>query len=148
MKDHIRDYATAAFRFYAKNGMSAEWYKRKIYEEALEEQSKFEKGSGVSKPTEAAIMRAEIAVNAKLAEIKDMEAVEKTIAEFKATAKPYIARAIEHVYFKDADIDIMSGDIQDRVHRAVLDLPASESSIYRYLRKAREIFAENRGLRI
>lgn len=148
MKDHIRDYATAAFRFYAKNGMSAEYYKTKLYEEALEEQNKFEKGSGVSKPTEAAIMRAEFAVNAKIAEINDMEAVEKTIAELRSTRKKDTVQAIEIVYFKEPDRELEKGDINNRAHEAELSIPASERTIYYYLGAARKLFAEIRGLRI
>ena len=87
MKDYLRDYCTEAFRFYACNGMNADKYKQKIYDEALEEYTKHEKGSGISCPTEAAIIRAENAVDEKLAEIKDMEAVEMTIAELEAAGR-------------------------------------------------------------
>lgn len=160
MKNHIRDYATAAFIFYAANGRSAEGYKEMIYKKALEKQSKIEKCSGVSKPTEAAIMRAEAAVNEKLAEIKDMEAVEKTLAELRACSSFYenpsrlmkhertnIVMAIEIVYFTDAEKELQKGDIHNRVHKAVLEIPASEKTVYRWLGKARKIFAEKRELR-
>jgi len=36
MKNHIRDYATAAFRFYDKQNMSVDKYKEKIYDEAFD----------------------------------------------------------------------------------------------------------------
>jgi hypothetical protein len=147
MKNHIRDYATEAFRFYARNGKSAEKYKQKIYDEALQELSK-EKGSGISKPTEAAIMRAETAVNEKVAEIKDMEAVELTMAELNASKYRDYVQAIEFVYFKDADKKLQKGDIYNRVHQAEINIPASERTIYNWLSKARKIFAINRGLRI
>lgn len=160
MKNHIRDYATAAFIFYAANGRSADKYKEKIYQEALEKQSKIEKSSGISKPTEAAIMRAEAAVNEKLAEIKDMEAVEKTLAELRAYNSFYenssrlmryertnIVMAVEIVYFTDSKKELQKGDIHDRVHKAALEIPASEKTIYRWLGKARKMFAENRELR-
>lgn len=160
MKNHIRDYATAAFRFYASNGKSAEKYKDKIYQEALEIQSKIERCSGVSKPTEAAIMRAESAVNEKLAEIKDMEAVEKTLSELNANnsfcensfrlpkiQRRHVIQAIEIVYFTEADKELQKGDIHNRVLKAAVELPASESTIYKWLGKARKLFAQNRGLR-
>lgn len=150
MKNHIRDYATAAFRFYAQNGMSAEYYKSRIYNEALEEQKKVEKGCGISCPTEAAIMRAEQRVNEKIAEIKDMEAVDKVMAEL--SAEPYpgksIMETIKIVYFKDANKNLKKGDIHNRVHQAVINIPASERSIYGWLNRARVMFAEKRGLRI
>lgn len=147
MKDYLRDYATAAFRFYAKNGKSAEKYKKKIYDDALEDGSIREgKKSGSSSPTEAAIMRAERAVNEKIAEIKDMEAVELTLAELGANRKHYIIEAIEHVYFSAIDSDI--DDIKAKVHTAEMSIPASERSVYYWLRQARKLFAIERGLRV
>lgn len=150
MKDYLRDYATAAFRFYAENGMSAEKYKEQIYSQALEEIRKKETTvkDGISKPTEAALMAAEKAVDEKIAEIKDMEAVEKVLAEFKGTRRPYIVQAIEIVYFKDFNNDLNIGDIQNRVKVAAIELPASERSIYYWLKQARELFAYQRGLRV
>ncbi|ABQ23673.1 hypothetical protein [Clostridium kluyveri] len=149
MKNHIRDYATAAFRFYAEQDMSADEYKKKIYDEALEDYKKRQKSEGISFPIEAAIIRAERAVNEKLAEIKDMEAVELTVAELRV--KPQgkaIVQAIETVYFKDADKELEKGDIHRRVHTAEIYIPASQKTVYRWLRDARKLFAEKRGLRI
>lgn len=148
MKNHIRDYATAAFRFYAEKNMSADEYKKKIYDEALEDYKKRQKSAGISCPTEAAIIRAERAVNEKLAEIKDMEAVELTVAELRV--KPQgraIVQAIEIIYFKDADKELKKGDIHSRVHTAEIYIPASQNTVYRWLREARRLFAEKRGLR-
>lgn len=148
MKDYLRDYCTEAFRFYACNGMNADKYKQKIYDEALEQQKRLEGKSGIGSPTEAAIIRAEAAVDEKLAEIKDMEAVEMTLAELHARAMPYIVQAIKIVYFQDAGKELEPGDISLRVHAAELYIPASERSVYYYLKKARILFAEHRGLRI
>lgn len=151
MKDYLRDYATAAFRFYAKNGRSAEKYKEKIYNEALEEIKKREAKvkDGISKPTEAALMAAEAAVNEKIAEIMDMEAVEKVLADNTYNFKHrYIVRSIEMVYFKDCDKEITKGDIQHRITAVAQELYASERSVYYWLREARELFAYHRGLRI
>jgi magnesium-transporting ATPase (P-type) len=149
-KDYLRDYATAAFRFYAQNGKSAEKYKNKIYNEALEEMNKREVGvkDGISKPTEAALMAAAKAVDEKIAEIKDMEAVERVIAEFKSSWKSYMTHVIEIVYFKDADKEMSIGDIQNRVVSASLEIGASERSVYYWLKEARELFAYHRGLRV
>jgi len=148
MKNHIRDYATEAFRFYAKINMSADKYKQKIYDEALFNYKKKMKGLGISFPVESAIIAAENEVTQKLAEIKDMEAVEMTMAELRASHKMWIIRAIEIVYFKDADKELEKGNIHDRAHTAELDIPASERSVYYYLSEARYIFAEHRGLRL
>lgn len=150
MKDYIRDYATAAFRFYAENGMSAEKFKQKIYIEALDAIKKKETQvkEGVSKPTEKALIAAEKAVNERISEILDMEAVDKVLAELEARRKKYIVKAIEIVYFKDNDKELLSGDIKNRVIKASNEIPASERSIYGWLKQARELFAYQRGLRI
>lgn len=140
MKNHIRDYATAAFRFYAKEG-GAEKYKKKIFDEAMLTQNGG-RGSGISNPTEAMITRAEAAVEDKIAEWKDLEAVEDTLTELRIDFNFEAIKAIEQVYFADDE------DIQGRVHAASLEIPASEGMVYYWLRKAREIFAENRGLRV
>lgn len=149
MKDHIRDYATEAFRFYAKNGKSAEKFKQKIYIEALEEIKKRETSvkDGISKPTEKAIIAAEEAVSERISEILDMEAVDKVLAEFDVRRK-VINKAIEIVYFTDPDKELQSGDIKNRVVKASVEIHADERSIYRWLKKARELFAYQRGLRI
>lgn len=150
MKDYIRDYATAAFRFYAQNGKSAEKFKQKIYIEALDKISKNETTvkNGIGKPTEAALMQAEKAVNERISEIKDMEAVDKVLAEFDARRKIYIVQAIETVYFKKPESDLIIGDIKSRVTEASINIPASERSIYGWLSEARNLFAYQRGLRI
>jgi hypothetical protein len=158
VKNHVRDYATEAFRFYAKINMSADAYKQKIYDEALFNYKKKMKGSGISFPTESAIIAAENEVTQKLAEIKDMEAVEMTLDELRAHSismnnfgridQIETIKAIKIVYFTDPNKELQKGDIQDRVHIAEISIPASERSIYYYLAKARELFALNRGLRI
>ncbi len=150
MKDYLRDYATAAFRFYAQNGMSAEKFKQKIYIEALDEIKKRETKvkDGISNPTEQALIKAEMAVNERISEILDMESVDKVLAELEARYKYYIIKAIEIVYFKDTDKDLLAGDIKNRVIIASHEIPASERSIYTWLKQAREIFAYQRGLRI
>lgn len=130
--------------------MSAEKYKQKIYDEALFDYKKKMKGSGISCPTEAAIIAAENEVTQKLAEIKDLEAVEMALAEIRAKShgNKAIVQVIEYVYFKDADKELQKGDIHNRVHFAEINIPASERSIYYYLSEVRTIFAEHRGLRI
>ena len=139
-KDHIRAYCIAAFRFYKQVG-GAEKYKQKIYDEAMLTQNGG-KGSGISNPTEAMIIRAEKAVEDKIAEWSDLEAVEDTLTELRIDFKFEAIKAIEQVYFADDE------DIQGKVHTASLYIPASERQVYRWLGKAREIFAENRGLRV
>jgi hypothetical protein len=150
LKDYLRDYATAAFRFYAKNGMSAEKFKQKIYIEAIEkiEQKEVSVKCGISKPTEEALIKAEKAVNERISEIQDMEAVDKVLAELEARRKKYIIKAIEIVYFKECDRELEIGDIKNRVIKASNEIPVSERNVYRWLKQARELFSYHRGLRL
>lgn len=148
-KNHTRDYATEAFRFYKAVG-GVEAYKDKIWNEALKRREVSEiKGTGISNPTEADIMRAERAVETAFAEVADLEAVERTLYIIsRSIYGREIRQAIEIVYFTDAGKELKRGDIQARVHKAGLHIPASEKTVYRYLAKARETFSTERGLRL
>ena len=143
-KDNIRDYATEAFRFYAINNYNADKYKNKIYCEALEYQQKKEGISGISKPTESVIIYAENAIQQKLSEIYDMEAVEDVVKILESENKDKL-KALKIVYLRPEKIE--RGDIQKRVIKAENEIPAGQNTVYRYLREARYIFAELRGLR-
>lgn len=148
MKSHTRDYATAAFRFYALVG-GWERYKKKIWDEAVERQHKLEGVKDrISCPTEAAITRAEDAVDAAAAELKDLEAVEKTIIQLERMWNGNdIVKVLKMVYMTEPQRDPERGEISERVHKAELNIPASEKTIYRWLSTARRIFAQERGLR-
>ncbi len=150
MKDYLRDYSTAAFRFYAKNGKSAEKYRQKIYIEALDQISKKETRvkDGISKPTEEALIRAEMVVNERISEVLDMEAVDKVLAEFDARCKRCETKAIEIVYFKEAEKELEIGDIKNRVIKASNEICVSERNVYRWLKQARDLFSYHRGLRV
>ena len=142
-KDHVRDYATEAFRFYAKSGGL------KNYIRDLTADLQKQKGSGTISPTEGAIVAKERMMEEKAAELADLEAVERTMHILTGiTAGKEIRQAIEYVYFYDCWKDLQRGDIEARVHYAELHIPASRRQIYRWLKRARMIFAEERGLRI
>ena len=149
-KDYIKDYATAAFRFYKSvGGLNA--YKDKIWQEALSNyRSDDIQNPGISKPTESSIIRAEKALDLKISEIADLEAVERTLDILgRIDGGRYIITAIDIVYWTDLEIPInQKGIIQDRIHKASLHIPASERTVYYYLFKARTIFAVERGLRL
>lgn len=146
-KDHIRDYATEAFRYYAFLGKPhKEDLEQKYYDEAKEEytrQYSEVKGTGISKPTEQAVMYAEGRVREKQAELWDILAVEKTLMQLDCFER----QAVEMVYFEHAHRAIKKGEISERVTKASLHIPADERTVYRYLKKARLIFAYERGLR-
>lgn len=141
MKDHLRDYSTAAFRFWAR------WGSRDNYVKYLLDDLQRQKGSGPCSPTEAALIHKEQLLQDRYAEIADLEAVERVI-EICQMHYPDVYRTVEMIYLKNPDKPLEWGDIKDRVHQAELSIPASERQVYRWLRRARTLFAEERGLRI
>lgn len=149
-KDHVRDYATDAFRYYASIGKTFEQVKEEIYQQALEESKKSEiKTNNICSPTELAMMRADKAIIEKKGELEDLLAVEETLKKlpFERNGKE-IKEAIELVYFADPTHDLERNDISNRVTNAAMTIHCDTSTIYRYLAKARSLFAENRGLRV
>lgn len=152
-KDFIRDYATEAFRFYAAIGKTAEQYKEEIRKEALKEIRKRENivktGDGGS-PTEHELMYQEEKLNEKISEIRDIEAVEKTLAEYKAKGNRKsldTLQLIKDVYFKHPKEKLRKNDLTYRVEISSQLLGISNTSAYMYLKEARLLFAFNRGLR-
>ena len=147
-KEPYRDYATEAFRFLALEGSSMK-YKQKIWNEAIEEQRRAEiNGSGISCPTEAAIMRADEAIFNAEAAISDLEAAEFARDTLEKMRGIPAVKALKTVYMQDPDKHIGRGEIEDRVHYSALNYHASERTIYGWLALARKLFAERRGLRI
>jgi len=142
-KDHLRDYATAAFRFYARTGGEEKYIKH------LQDAARYgAKGSGVSNPTEGALIKKENIIRQHAAEFEDIKAVEKTLAVMQLSNGIAACKAVEMVYFKDCWKELEKGDIENRVHYAELHIPASRRQIYYWLSKARKLFAYERGLRI
>lgn len=144
-KDHIRDYATEAFRYYASLGRPTyEELKKFYYKKAMDEYVKgHERGSLVSKPTENQIIYAENRLQEKMAELQDILAVERTLKQLH----DFETEAIETVYFVNPSKPIKKNEISERVLSCSNDLYCDVRSIYRYLSKARMIFAYERGLR-
>lgn len=140
VKDSIRDYATAAFCLYAKNG-------RASYEQVREWVYKTALNDAWNQSPEKAVAHAEAEVTRHMPKLLDIMAVDKTIEIFKMGNETNIIKAIEAVYFTLPD-KIGKSDIQNRVIRLSIELPASERSIYNWLKKARLLFASLRGLNI
>lgn len=135
-KDVIRDYATDAFCFAAECGYpSYEVYRKKIYNDAL--------SSCCFANPQDSILYAENQMLTKAPEILDVTAVYETFNVFELGEKEHIVKAVKKVYY----YPIRKGDIDARVHKFSIDLPASEASVYRWLAQARRLFAVLRGLR-
>lgn len=121
-KDNYRDYAVEAFRYYSQCG----------------------------KPSRIAIHHA-IPVDSRhnAAAVSDLEAVANTIDAIRRTeidASVWI-RCLDIVYFTEPKRRPARNEISQRVAFACAELNVSESSVYRILKKARQIFAYERGLR-
>lgn len=144
-KDAIRDYATEAFRFYASIGKpSYRSLKAKYMADALESyQREHQKGNGIGKPTEAAVLYAEKNLDKKAAELLDVLAVEKVYN----IADDEVKKIIEIVYFEEPKKPLNKGEISNRVQKACMETFNSERSIYYILKSVRLNFAEERGLR-
>lgn len=148
-KSHYRDYATDAFRFLGAHG-SSKIYRERIYNEMLAYQQLKESSveTGISAPTEAAVMRAEQAVVDAAAAIADLEAAEFALEAVRQQRGQAAEKAVRAVYMIMPQIDLERGEIEYRVIAAAMYLNADRSTIYRWLSLARRIFAEKRGLRI
>ena len=146
VKDYLRDYSTAAFRFYARLGRPTYEEMKKVVYDAAFESSRREliNDKNIKKPTQQAVINAEKAVEALAGELCDILAVEKVLARMQ----PEMIKAVEIIYFTDAERELMYGDITARVHKTESVIPASESQIYRWLKQARMMFAVERGLRL
>lgn len=145
IKDHIRDYATEAFRLYKiENGLKG--YAEKL-KQLSQDREKASGCSGVSKPTEAQVIYLEKLIEERASEIADIQAVSDVLYMLTLEGKTEIIKAIEYVYFADADKPIAKGDIQDRVQQLELKEYINVRTTYRALKQARKLFAIERGLR-
>ena len=141
-KTHIRDYATEAFRFFARTGSSQK------YCEALEMDIQRGGGNGLSDPTVGELILRETARENHLAEILDLTAVERTFAILRTMKNGSdIIRAVQIVYMRHPERNVKRGEISKRVTEVVLDCFVCEWQVYNWLATAREIFAIERGLR-
>ena len=136
-KDHLRDYCTEAFRFYAR------WGSRDAYIKALISDLQRQRGGGVNSPTEAALIHKEQVMRERAAEIADIDAVQMVMN----VCEREVRMAVEMGYLDKPYEQLEWGDIKMRVHKASRMISASERNVYRYLRRARMVFAEERGLR-
>lgn len=135
-KDRTRDYATAAFRTYAALGKPKyEELKSRIYKDAL---------SG--RNPQRALLQAEKAVCDKSALLADIMAVNRTLELLEQGGKGHIIAAVEAVYFVRPEIPITKKVITERVKRVAYEMPAAERSVFYWLREARLLFADIRGL--
>lgn len=150
LKDHIRDYATEAFRYYAAEGKPTyEKLRQQLYTDILRREKKeLSVIEGLADPTINAQINAEREVERQMPKLLDILAVEKTLDMLNIGHKYDIVKCIELVYFIEPSRAIKKGEIQERARAAGLLVCIDERTVYRYLKAARKLFAITRGLRI
>ena len=137
-RDHLRDYATEAFRFYARVGkLSGDEYLKAV------------RGSfGCVENELQREINANHAANDAMAAACDLDAVKRTLDDLEFSGKMHAAQAVRAVYFVMPSGKISGKVIAGRVRDFSLSCPASERTVYRWLSLARKVFARERGLRI
>ena len=140
-KDHIRDYAVAAFRLYASLGCpTLAQAEQKIRQQSYRRYSTCE--------PQRQLIKAEQAIRESCAELADIEAVEKTLLLLIENGKPHVVAAVKAIYFANPKYPLRKGEISERVLRLSLSMPASTQTVYKWLKESRQLFALLRGLRI
>ena len=139
-KDHIRDYATAAFRFWSGVGCPT-------YDEALSRiRAKAERRSfGADAVAAEAFVAAEIFKAS--ATLLDVKACEETFAELKHHGKECVCSAVREIYMPYPRKKLAKGELSGRVVHFAMNNYYSERQVYYFLAEACEVFAEKRGLR-
>lgn len=150
-KDSARDYIIEAFRLYSRLGEpDADKVREKIYIYAITNRRKNEIPAGaghISKPTEAAAINADKTLRHYRSELMDIDAASKTVQTLTKKYRGYDAvQVLREIYFKNAHLPLKKADIQSRVTNSSIKNHISESTAYRILKSAREIFAYHRGL--
>lgn len=137
--DNVRDYATRAFMEFYKAGCPT----RDQFEDDIKAKVKKEMFGQDPKLVVIACNR-EILRN--YARAKDIDAVNKTFRMLEDEGLCHIVAAVRAVYFVPEEKDLASKRIKARVLAHSIDVPADERTVYRWLKKARDLFALNREL--
>lgn len=140
-KDITRDYATDAFRVWALWGCPS-------YDDAITKVRKEAEARAVGHDPAIDAALADAEVEKRMPVLLDIMACEQTFIMLRRHGKGHICRVVEAVYMKEPHRLIKRNDITSRVLKISAQLPAHESTIYRYLSEARRLFAAFRGLRI
>lgn len=145
--DCIRDYTTEVFRIYAALGKpTTERLQDIIFKAELTNIKEHSRGLDLT--NYEIFERAKSAVKYHKPLLDDIAAVEKTIHALEKRGKGYVIRAIEEIYFVHPSTSVSHKDITERVRRFSLIYPADIATVYRWLKEARSLCAEFRGLRV
>lgn len=140
-KDNIRDYATEAFRFWARHGCPS-------YEEAVERIKRRAINRAFGIDPEKALIYAEAEVEKASAGLCDIMACSQVFTTLDDTGRGLVCEAVRAVYMTEPWKIPKRGELSARVLAFALEIPLSERQVYQYLKQARELFAAVRGLRL
>lgn len=146
LKDMIRDYATAAFKFYDEFKKNNNIYgTEQNSSDAFHsiKKGKRQRGSSV----EHLVLKYMDEPENK-AESKDVSAVEKTISWLSDNGYIDVVKCIKMVYFGNGEKPFRRGEMTLTVRHVSNNLYISEREVYRNLKFARQVFCIIRGLRI
>ena len=92
------------------------------------------------------VAKADEAVSEHEGLLQDIDAIGRVFAQLQRENREHIADAIRAVYFLGAGGKAKRGTITARVRRFAYEYPASERTVYNWLKTARLMFATARGL--
>ncbi len=140
-KDKTRDYATAAFAYWARHGCPT-------YEEAVQRvrTKAMHRAGGIDQKKAQAYADAE--VDKVAAGLCDILACEQTFQLLEESGRQAVCGAVRAVYMVDPWRKPKTNEISGRVLRFAMETPLSERQVWHYLSDARRIFALFRGLRV
>lgn len=149
-KDHLRDYATHAFREYAAAGCPTyDQLRDKLISEAMASSGERlnVKSGMIYKPTEAQIEAAEKQLENAEGYLHDLKSVAETINEIKDYWNgEIILRCLKAVYFALPKRKLQKGEISERVRYVANEEHICERTVFYYLDIAREVFSRKRKL--
>ena len=138
-KEFFMDYATHAFNRYASLGCpTKEEYEKRIREDVYRRLALMEPALIVSK--------ANATVKAQTPLLDDIDAVQKVFETLDRENKPYISAAIRAVYFPRLPRNQIKGIWGARIQHYSMECPCHPSTVYRWLKSSRLLFAKYRGL--
>lgn len=140
-KDDVRDYATAAFRFWASQGCPS-------YEEAVERIRRRAYSRACGADPAKIVAYAETEIEKAAAGLCDIMACSQVFETLESTERELVCAAVRAVYMADPRRLPKRGELSRRVLAFAFETPLSERQVYVYLKQARDLFALARGLRI
>ena len=142
-----RAMAREAFRFWAFVG-GLEKYRQLIVNDIVSRERVGSSG-GISKPTEAELLRIEERYETCRGALNDLEAVELVFKQIATLPNGKEMRGVvQHACCKQPSKRLVRNDLSARISIASVELHISERTAWRMLAQACDMYAANRGLKL